>query len=71
MPVDWNEHDYSPPDFDRETALQERSHERQHQIALRRWQYPWGSLPESPIDLPDHLAASEAAEPGDDDGDEN
>lgn len=111
MPVDWNERDYTPPDFDRETALQDRSHERQQQrIALRHFPVMWNRHPEAnepdplepsdpcaprcakcgggpvrfkycphcgarPVEkcppefanLPDLLAASEAAEPGDED----
>ena len=73
MPVDWNEHDYSPPDFDRENALQDRSHERQTQIALRHFRRPWNCHPEmseaeplEPSDAGDMLAASENAEPGED-----
>lgn len=48
--------------FEREDAAREAANQRASQIALRRWQYPFGGLPEHPIDLPDALAASEDAE---------
>lgn len=62
MPIDWTAND-----FERADAAREAAKERQTQIALRRWSYPWGSLPQQPIELPDDLAASEAAEPGGED----
>lgn len=54
-------------EFERADAAREAANERQHHIALRRWRYPFGGLPQEPIDLPDDLAASEAAEPPGDD----
>lgn len=48
--------------FERADAARDAANERAHQIALRRWQYPWGGLPQQPLEVPDTLAASEAAE---------
>ena len=39
--------------FESEDAAREAANERQHQIALRRWQYPFGGLPQQPLDIPD------------------
>lgn len=43
--------------------LQLRLQMADNRIALRLLTYPFGGLHEKPVDLPDHLAASEAAEP--------
>lgn len=65
MPIDWTAND-----FDRADAARDAANERQHQIALRRFRRPWGCHPETneaeplePAEMPDMLAASEAAEP--------